>query len=115
MPQCPHLAIETGEHRYPFSIDGHDDITRLDLGAGGGSFGSDADNHDLVFDLGRIKAEPWPHGSVDATKFAEIVEHRVQQIDRHNHIEMLVLAFACTLKLKRTDPDQLSCTGNQRR
>src|SRR5262245_4102785 len=39
----------------------------------------------------------------------------MKQIDGHDHVEMLVLALAGALKLKRTDADQLALTRNQRR
>src|SRR5262249_17147582 len=90
----PNLAIQTGERGYPIAADRNDDIARLDLGACSRSFGRDADDHYLVFDLGRIKTEPRPHRSIDAAELAEIVEDWIQQVDRHDHVEMLVFAFA---------------------
>ena len=54
-----------------------------------GPFGGDADRHDLVLDLGRVHPEPGPRRLVDAAELAQIVEHRLEQIDRHDHVEML--------------------------
>src|SRR5262245_33187313 len=52
---------------------------------------------------------------IGAAKLPQILQNRMQQIDRHDHVEVLVLAFACALKLKRTDTDQLARARNQRR
>src|SRR4029453_2524753 len=39
----------------------------------------------------------------------------MQQIDRHDHVEVLVFAFARALKLKRTNTNELALARNQRR
>src|SRR6185437_10494141 len=73
----------------------------------------DADDHDPVLDLGRIHSEPGPRRAVDAAQFAQVIEDRFKEVDRHNHVDMFALAAALTLKLKRADADQFAAFRNQ--
>ncbi len=69
----------------------------------------DAYRHQL-----NARRDPIAGTLVDAAKFAQIVEDRIQQIDRHDHIEMLVLAFARALELQRADANQIARARDQR-
>ena len=54
-----------------------------------------------------IHAEPGSRRFVDATELAQIIQHRLEQIDRHDHVDMLVFAVALAFELERSDADQL--------
>jgi len=45
-------------------------------------------------------------GLLTRTEFAQIVEHRLEQIDRHDHVDVLGLAPALALELQRADAEQ---------
>ncbi len=46
-------------------------------------------------------------------QLAQVVEHRLQEIGRYDHVDMFVLAAALALKLKRSDADQLAPLRDQ--
>src|SRR5690348_17509437 len=47
------------------------------------------DNDQTILDLGRIEPEPRPRRRVAAAELHEIVDDRVQQIDRYHHVDVL--------------------------
>ena len=64
----------------------------------------------LVQALGRLNIDPIPLGS-SAT--AQIVEYGREQIDRHDHVDMLGLAGTLALELQRADPEQFALIRDQ--
>src|SRR5581483_2822255 len=108
MSERPEPAIELGLAGDALAIDRQDDVASLELGAGRGAVVGDADDDDLVVDLGRIEPEPRSRRPVDATEFAQIIEHRLEQVDRHDHVDMLGLAVALAFELQRADADQFA-------
>ena len=65
----------------------------------------DADDNEAVVDFGGVHAKPWPRRLVDAAEFPDVVEHRFQQVDRHDHVDVLGLAVALAFELQRADAD----------
>src|SRR4029453_4473014 len=52
-------------------------------------------HHDhAVIDLGGIEPEPGPGRTIATAKREQIVEDRLEQIDRHDHVEMLAALLA---------------------
>src|SRR5262245_52637994 len=113
--QRPHIAIKAGKSGNALALHGHDDVTGLDLGPRGGTFGGYSHYDDLVFDFSRVESEPGAYRPVHAAELAQILEHGRQKVDWHDHIEMFVLAVARALELERSDTDQFSFGGDQRR
>src|SRR5262245_36793621 len=113
--QRPDLAIKAGKSGNALALHGHDDVPGLDLSARGRTFVGYSHHHDLVFNFGRVKPEPWAHRAVHPAELAQILEHRREEIDRYDHVEMLVLAVARALELQRSNADQVSFSGDQRR
>src|ERR1700751_3689960 len=79
----PELAVETGLARDLFAVHSEDDVAGLEFGTRPRAPGGDADHHDLVVDLGGIHAQPWPCRLVDPAEFPQVVEYRLEQVDRH--------------------------------
>ena len=114
MAQRPDLAVEGGQARDVLAFHRQDHVAGFQFGARRRTLGRDADGDDLVLDLGRIEPEPRPRRLVDAAEFAQVIKDRRQQVDRHHHVEMLVLALARAFELQGADPDQLALRRNQR-
>ena len=112
-PERPELAVEAGLAGDLVAIDREDDVAGLEFGARRRSLAGDADHHEAVVDLGRVHAEPRPRRLVDAAELAQIVEHRFQQVDRHDHVDVLGLAVALAFELQRADADQLAAVRDQ--
>src|ERR1700681_1454863 len=110
----PELSIKLRLAGDLLALDGQDDIAGLELGARRRPLCGDADHHQLVLDLGREHPEPGPRRLVDTTEFAQIVDHRLEQIDRHDHVDVFGLALALALELQRTDADQFAAVRDQR-
>src|SRR5262245_57444239 len=67
-----------------------------------------ADNHDPVLDLAGIEAEPRPRRAIPPPIREEIVKDRVQEIDRHDHVEMLGRSIlARPFELQRPDAEKV--------
>src|SRR5579863_2769438 len=84
-PKRPELAIEARLARDFIAVDGEGHIAGLEFGACGRALCGDADDHDLVVDLGGIHAKPGARRLVDAAELAQIVQDRLQEVDRHDH------------------------------
>src|SRR6266851_6738807 len=110
----PELSIKLRLAGDLLALDGQDDIAGLELGARRRPLCGDADHHQLVLDLGREHPEPGPRRLVDTTEFAQIVDHRLEQIDRHDHVDVFGLALALALELQRTDADQFAAVRDRR-
>src|ERR1700722_6017151 len=93
-PECPELAVKSGLTWDFFAVHGKEAVAALESGACRRAFRGDADHDDAVVDLGRKHPEPGPRRLVDAAEFAQIVEHRLEQIDRHDHVDMLGLSLS---------------------
>src|SRR5207253_6002625 len=109
----PELAIEAGLAGNLVAVDREDDIARLEFGARCRSLAGDADYHDAVVDFGGVHAEPRPRRLVDAAEFPDVVEHRLQQVDRYDHVDVFGLALALAFELQRTDADQFAAVRDQ--
>src|SRR5579863_5373246 len=96
-----------------FAVDSENHVAGLELGARGRSFRGNPDDDDALVDFGRIHPKPGARRLVDAAEFSQVVEYRFQEIDRHDHVDMLRLALALALKLERADADQFAATRNQ--
>src|SRR6202790_2700925 len=112
-PERPEFPVEGGLARDLFALHGQDHVAGLEFGARRWPFCGDADPHHAVVDLGRKHPEPRPRRLVDAAEFAQIVEHRLEQVDRHDHVDMLGLALALALELQRADADQFAAGRDQ--
>src|ERR1700716_849358 len=110
----PELSIKLRLAGDLLALDGQDDIAGLKFGARRRPLCRDPDHHHLVLDFGREHPEPGPRRLVDATEFAQIVEHRLEQIDRHDHVDVLGLAPALALELQRADAEQFAAVRDQR-
>ena len=78
----------------------------------GGAAAGDASDHDVVVKLGCVEAEPWARRIVAPAKCEKIVEDRPQQVDGHDHVEMLVLLRL--LQLQRSDSQEFSRCSDHR-
>ena len=94
-------------------MDGENDVAGLELGARRRTLAGDADHDEAVVDLGGVHAKPRPRRLVDAAEFPDVVEHRFQQVDRHDHVDVLGLAVALAFELQRTDADQFATVRDQ--
>src|SRR5262249_35852887 len=73
-------------------------------------------HHDLVVDLGGVEAKPWPRWMVRPAHGQKIFEDRLEDVDRHDHVERLRrLALAHLLDLQRADAEQLARPPDHRR
>src|SRR5229473_2672190 len=59
-------------------------------------------------------AGPFAEMPTTTTLFSISVEHRLEQIDRHDHVDVLGLALALALELQRADADQFAAVRDQR-
>src|SRR5581483_3079589 len=106
-------AVELDLAPDPLAIDGENDVVGLELGTRRRTARRRADHDDLVVDLGRNDPEPWPHRLVDAAELAQIVENWLQEVDRHDHVEVFGATFAQAFDLQRADADQLALGRDQ--
>src|SRR4051812_32593834 len=113
--EAPQLLVEAGLARDLLAVDREDDVAGLELGTGGRAVGGDPDHNHAVVDLGRKESEPRPCRLVDAAEPAQIVQDRFQQVDRHDHVDVLGLAVALAFELQRADADQLATLVEERR
>src|ERR1700687_5830507 len=109
----PEFSVEGGLTCDIFALHGQDDVAGLEFCARRGPLPGDADHHDLIVDLGRVHTEPGPRRLVDAAELSQVVEHRLEQIDRHDHVDVLGLALALAFELQRADADQLAAVRDQ--
>src|SRR3954452_22972123 len=58
--EAPQLLVEARLARDLLAVDREDDAGGLELVAGGGTIGADADHPHAVVDLGRKESDPWP-------------------------------------------------------
>src|SRR5829696_6265110 len=96
----PELSVEAGLAGDLVAVDREDDVAGLEFGARRRSLAGDADHHDAVVDFGGVHAEPRPRRPVDAADFPDVVEHGLQQIDRHDHVDVLGPALALAFELQ---------------
>ena len=76
----------------------------------------EADDDEPVFHFGGVEAEPRPRRRVAPAEFHQIVEDRLEQIDRHDHVEILRLPLLDRLlQLQRADADEIAGRPDQRR
>ena len=113
-PERPEFAVEGALARDLLALHRQNDVAGLELGARRRAVGGDADHHDLIVNLGRVHSEPGARRLVDAAEFTQIVEHRLEQVDRHDHVDVLGLALALAFELQRADADQLARGRDQR-
>ena len=67
------------------------------------------------YHFGGIEAEPRPRRHVAPAEFHQIVDDRLEQIDRHHHVDVLRLAFlGGVLQLQRADAEQVAGRADQR-
>src|SRR6202521_3183177 len=104
-PDAPEHAGETADFR---AADGQHDIAGVQAGALRRAAIREADDHDAIFDLRRVKPEPGSRRPVGPPVAQEVIEDRLEEIDRHDHVEMARRAFfAPLLELERADAEQL--------
>jgi hypothetical protein len=74
-----------------------------------------ADDDQPVLDLGGVEPEPRPRRRVAPAELHQVVEDRIQQIDRHDHVDVLRLALLDgVLQLQRADADEIAGGSDQR-
>jgi hypothetical protein len=67
---------------------------------------SPARDRELPLDLGGIHAEPGARRPVDAPVLEQIVQDRLQQVDRNHHVALHLLAAPLLLHEQRADAEQ---------
>src|SRR4029077_8236290 len=85
----PDAAEEAGEIAHFAAGDGKHDVPGAQIGALGRSAVGETDDDEAVLHLGREQAEPGPRGRVAPAELREVVENRLQQVDRHDHVDVL--------------------------
>src|SRR5205085_1861355 len=60
--------------------------------------------------------EPRTRWAIRLAELDQVIDHRLQVVDRHDHVEMLALALvAGAFKLQRADAEQIAGRTDQRR
>src|ERR1700680_4623047 len=85
----PDPAEEAGEIADLGAADGEHNVAGSKVGTLRRSALGDPGDRHLVVDLGRIEPEPGSWLAVGATDGPEIAEDWLQEIDRHDHVEVL--------------------------
>src|SRR4029077_6903370 len=113
----PDAAKEAGEIAHFAAGDGKHDVPGAQVGALGRSAVGEADDDEPVLHLGREQAEPGlprggeqaeqgPRRRVAPAELREVVENRLQQVDRHDHVDVLRLPLLDgMLQLQRADAE----------
>src|SRR5581483_8366114 len=109
-PKLPVKVRLTGDL---FAVDRENHVTSLEFGARGRPLRGNPDDDDASVDLGGKHSKPGARRLVDTAELSQVIEYRFQEIDRHNHVDMLRLAVAIALKLKRANADQFTSVRNQ--
>src|SRR3984893_11937995 len=103
LAEGPDAAEHAGEAAYVFASDAQYHIAGAQPGTLGRTAISEADHHDAVVDFGSIEAEPRAGRTIGPAVPQQVVEDRLEEIDRHDHVEMArYAAFAPLLQLQRT-------------
>src|SRR4029453_6777812 len=86
-------------------------VRRLAGGAAGGPPAHD----DFVVGLGGVEAEPWARRMIWPAQGKEILEDRLEKVDRHDHVERLGRpAFTHLLHLQRSDAEKFARASDHR-
>ena len=82
------------------------DVSAVQLGAIGRAAGGQPDDDHPVVDHGDVKTEPRPRRAIGPSQRQQVIENRFEEVDRHDHVEMIGLSFPeRLLQLERTDAD----------
>ena len=102
----PDAAVEIGEVVDRLAGDVANDVAELHAGAFGRTAGREPLDGDAVFRLRRVDAEPRPGRPIDAAEVQHVVEDRIDQLARHEHVAFDRLVAVGFLHEQRADADQ---------
>src|SRR6185437_202386 len=110
----PDLAIEIGEAGDALVAHRPDDIAGAHAGGGGRAALGEAGDDDLLVALGRVEADPRPRRLVALAVGEQLVEHRLQYVDRHDHVDVArAVALDHLLDIERADAEQLAVAADE--
>src|SRR5262245_52494591 len=84
----PHLAIQSGKLAHLRARDRQQYVAGAQIRLLCGAVLGQPDDHQLILDRGGVEAEPGPRRLVRPPQREQVVEDRLQQIDRHDHVEV---------------------------
>ena len=84
----PYAAIEIGEPRHGLARDGAHGVAELHACAFRRATRRETLDRDAVFRFGGIDAEPRPRWTVRAAESQHVVEDRIDQLARHEHVPL---------------------------
>src|SRR6202521_3181934 len=103
-PERPDLAVEVAEIADLVAAHGENNVADFQFRAARGAALGETRDHDALVDLGGVEPEPRPRRAAEAAELHEIVQHRLQDVDRHHHVDRLgAAAVARALELQRAD------------
>src|ERR1700682_4386377 len=85
----PDLAVEIREIAHLVAAHGENDVAGLQFRAARGAPLGETRHHDALVDLGGVDPEPRPRRAVEAAELHEVVQHRLQNVDRHHPVDRL--------------------------
>src|SRR5256885_2283132 len=105
----PDLAEKIREAGHVLSRDRGDEVAGLQPGPVGGRARIAADDEHLAVEIGGEEPEPGMRRAVWAAARKHVAENRLQEVDRHHHVELPVLRpLSLLLDLQRADAEEVA-------
>src|SRR5436309_11111756 len=111
---APDFPEQVGEPADPSARDLHHDVAHLYSGAFRGPAAREPRNHDMSFDFGRIEAQPGPGGPPCSAELHQVLENRLEQVDRYDHVALHGAAAQFFLNHERAYPEEPPACADQR-
>src|SRR5262245_53040842 len=89
LTQLPDAAEETGKIAHLGAGNAEDDIAGAQIRLLRRAAAGEPQDGDVAADLGGVDAEPGARGPVGAADGEEVVQDRLDEIDRHDHVDVL--------------------------
>src|SRR5260221_14785262 len=115
LAERPDLAKKTGKVLDLIAGNREHDVAGAQIGSLGRRAVGDPRHHDLVLDLGCVEPQPGPRRTVGPPEREQILEDRLENVDRDDHVQRLGrAAFAYPLHLQRADAQKLARAPDHR-
>src|SRR5437867_11563223 len=111
---APDFPEEIGKPADPSARDLDHDVAHLYTGALSGSAAREPRNHDMPFHFRRIKAEPGAGGPPRSAELHQVLEDRLEQVDRYDHVALHGAPAQFLLNHQGADPEEPPANADER-